>query len=399
MMGGNEAYFDNIRQLVFSRLDVSREITDDDVLAVIDSCISEYSRANYMAMDDKLGVRRKIFNTIRRLDVLQDLVEDSSITEIMVNGPDNIFIERAGRIIKSDCRIESEEKLLDIIRRIASDVGRVINESKPIVDARLKDGSRVNAVLPPVSLGGPILTIRKFSKEVYALETLIKLESISEEAGDLLKKLVKAGYNLFVSGGTGAGKTTLLNALIACVDKDERIITVEDTNELRVDNPNRVLLEVKNRNTSDAEEISIRRLISTALRMRPDRLVVGEVRGKEAIDMLQALNTGHSGMSTGHSNSARDMLSRIETMILLEEAIPLQAVREQIVSAIDIIVSIKRFPDGSRKVTQIVETDQVKNGEIKLNILYDYDLKAGKLKKLGSLLHKDKLELKGLEAE
>lgn len=383
----------HIKGLVGKKIDISRELSDEDVLSVIDDCIREVAQREYISMDNRLQIRAIVFNFLRKMDILTPYIEDEEITEIMCNGPDNIFIEKNGVMIKVNDSFDTEERLLDIIRRIASDVGRVINESSPIVDARLKDGSRVNAVLPPVSLNGPLLTIRKFSKEVITMDKIIQDGEITEEAADFLKKLIYCGYNLIISGGTSSGKTTLLNALSEAIDDNERVIVVEDTNELRIRKKNCVSMEVK-AGGAKSEEISIRTLIKTALRMRPDRLIVGEVRGKEAIDMLQALNTGHSGLSTGHSNSAKDMLSRIETMILLEESIPLMAVRSQIVSAIDIIVSVQRFADGSRRVTQIVETKAVKQGEIVLNVLYDYDIKEKKLIKRNELINIDKLLLK-----
>lgn len=397
----NKKELEALKLDIVKRLDVSKKLEDEEVYKIIDETILEYVKEKYISMEERIILRKNIFNALRRLDVLQDLVEDESITEIMVNGPDKIFVEKDGKLYKSNVCFESEERLLDIIRRIATDVGRVINESKPIVDARLQDGSRINAVLPPVSLSGPVLTIRKFSKEIYSLDDLVAMGSLTMEAANFLKTLVGAGYNIFCSGGTGSGKTTLLNALIGCINESERIIVAEDTCELRINNPNHISLEVKAANGARLDEISIRTLIKTALRMRPDRLIVGEVRGNEAIDMLQALNTGHSGMSTGHSNSARDMLSRIETMVILEDVIPLQAVRSQIASAIDIIISMQRFAEGSRKITSIVELDGICDGEINLNVLYEFNrdkLKSGEMVGLvrkNNMKHLDKLEAKG----
>lgn len=392
---------DELKQKIVKRLDVTKKLEDEQVFEIIDECIIEFINNKYISMEQRVILRKQIFNSLRRLDVLQDLVEDDSVTEIMVNGPDNIFVEKEGRLYKSEVSFDSEERLVDIIRRIASNVGRIINESKPIVDARLTDGSRINAVLPPVSLCGPVLTIRKFSKQMYSLDDLVKMGTLTKEAGDFLKKLVDCGYNIFCSGGTGSGKTTFLNALIGCINPVERIIVAEDTSELRISNPNSISLEVKTANGAGIEEITMRTLIKTALRMRPDRIIVGEVRGKEAIDMLQALNTGHSGMSTGHSNSAKDMLSRIETMVILDEMIPIQAIRSQIASAIDIIISMQRFADGLRKITTIAETNGIKNGEIQLNILFEYEQqtscveKGACLVKKNDLLHRDKLLIKG----
>lgn len=382
---------------IVGRIDVTREVGDEQVYEIIDSCISEVVRREYVDIPARLKLRRDIFNSLRRLDVLQDLIEDETITEIMVNGEKRIFYERDGRLYLSDRKFESKEKLEDIIQRIASGVNRTVNEAHPIVDARLIDGSRVNIVLPPVSLEGAVVTIRKFSRDIMSMERLIELGSITEEAARFLDLLVKGKYNIICSGGTGCGKSTMLNALSGYISQEERVITIEDSAELIMDNlPNLVRLEARNANIEGRNEITIRSLIRTALRMRPDRIIVGEVRGREAIDMLQSLNTGHCGMSTGHANSPKDMLSRLETMVLLDENIPLAAIRSQIASAVDIIIGISRMKDGSRKITEISEVDGVVNGDIRLNKIFEY--KDG-LVRVGELRHCDKLYMNGVHYE
>jgi pilus assembly protein CpaF len=321
----------------------------------------------------------------------------------MVNGHESIFIEKEGRILKTDLSFESSKKLENIIQTIVSKVNRVVNESNPIVDARLQDGSRVNVVLPPVALNGPILTIRKFSKIPFSLEKLISIGTITRELGDVLYSLVKAGYNIFISGGTGSGKTTLLNVLSNFIPKDERIITIEDSAELRINGvDNLISLETRSSVFNTKNNITIKDLIKTSLRMRPDRIIVGEVRGGEALDMLQAMNTGHDGsISTGHGNSAKDILNRIETMVLTGVQMPLQAIRMQIASAIDIIIHIERMRDRSRKVTSLSEVTGIKNGEITLNNLYEYSsnsLNEGKLiRTKNNLLNRTKMERAGIE--
>ena len=337
----DKEYVAGLKKAVMDKIDVTRQTTDSEVLEVIDKVLASAAGEKYLGIPERLRLRKDFFNSIRRLDVLQELIEDESITEIMVNGHDRIFVEREGRLYESGVAFESREKLEDIIQRIASGVNRTVNEAHPIVDARLADGSRVNIVLPPVSLEGPIVTIRKFQKEMMSIDTLVELESISTEAAQFLGMPIKGHYNILCSGGTGCGKSTLLNALSRFIPLSERVITIEDSAELSMKHlPNLVRLEARNANVEGKHEIAIRELIRTALRMRPDRLIVGEVRGRECIDMLQSLNTGHCGMSTAHANSPEDVLSRLETMVLLDENIPLQAVRAQIASAIDIIIGI-----------------------------------------------------------
>lgn len=341
-----------------------------------------------------------MFNAFRKLDLLQEFLEDEEITEIMINGTQNIFLEKGGKIYPSQKRFLSGEKLEDVIQQIVADSNRIVNEASPIVDARLSDGSRVNIVLPPIALNGPIVTIRKFPKEAITMDDLVEWQSVSVEAVELLKSLVGAGYNIFISGGTGSGKTTFLNALSQYIPKDERIITIEDNAELRIlEAPNLVSLEARGANTEGSGEVAIRDLIKTALRMRPDRIVVGEVRGAEAIDMLQALNTGHDGsLSTGHANSPKDMLSRLETMVLMGMDLPLPAIQRQIASGIDIIVHLGRLRDKSRKVLNITEVTDYREGEIVLSALYLYEETGerngrieGKWKKVHELTKTEKL--------
>ncbi len=361
-----------IQQKVLEQLDYSSDVEDSEVLAEIDRQLLKYSKEWYISIPQMEVWRKQVYNRLRRLDLLQELIEDDSISEIMVNGPDMIFLEQNGRITKSDLHFESREKLEDIIQKIISASNRVVNESNPIVDSHLEDGSRVNVVLYPIARNGPILTIRKFPSNPITIQKLIQIGSIHEEAADFLKKLVIARYNIFISGGTGSGKTTFLNALSNFIPKDERIITIEDSAELQIQNvPNMVSLEVRNANVEGCNEISIRDLIKSALRMRPDRIIVGEVRDSAAIDMLSALNTGHDGsLSTGHANSPEDMLYRLETLVLMGLDIPLMAVRRQIASALDIIVHLGRLRDKSRRVLQIAEVMDCVNGEIVLNPLY-----------------------------
>ena len=396
-----------LQQLILSNIDLSREVCDEELLQMIDETVKKRAQENYLSMKEKQRLRRDVFNAIRRLDVLQELVEDDSITEIMINSFKDIFIEKDGKIVRMERRFESEKKLEDIIQQIVASANRIINESNPIVDARLADGSRVNIVLPPVAIGGATVTIRKFPKETMTMERLIEINSITKEAASFLKKLVIAGYNIFISGGTGSGKTTFLNALSNYIPSNERIITIEDSAELQIRNiENLVRLEVKNANVEGKNPVNIRDLIKASLRMRPDRIVVGEVRDASTVDMLQALNTGHCGMSTGHSNSPIDMLSRMETMVLLGAEIPLLAVRKQIASAIDIIIHLGRLRDRSRKVLEIVEILDCIDGEIEVNPLYQFveegEDERGKVKgKLqatkGQLIQRQKLKHSGQE--
>ncbi len=349
------------------------DVDDAELLEIIDKFITEISRDKYYGIKDRQFLRKEVFNSLRRLDLLQELIDDKSITEIMVNGIYDIFIERKGRLSRYDRVFESQERLEDVVQQIVASCNRRINEAHPIVDARLQDGSRVNIVIPPVALEGPIITIRKFPDEIMSMEKLIELGSITEEVRGFLSNLVIAGYNIFVSGGTGSGKTTFLNALSGCIPETERVITIEDSAELQLNGlKNLVRLEVRNANSEGNNSITIRDLIKTSLRMRPDRIIVGEVRDAACVDMLQALNTGHCGMSTGHANSTKDLLSRLETLVLLGTEIPLLAVRKQIASAIDIIVHLGRLRDKSRRVLEISEIVDCRDGDIQTNCLYTF---------------------------
>ena len=354
--------------------------SDEQLLARIQEIV-EYKIGNArLAPQDKQRVIRMVFSSIRGLGILDEILADDTITEVMINGPENIFVEKNGQVFRINRKFVSEKHLEDVIQKIVGKAGKEVNQANPIVDTRLPDGSRVNVVLPPVSLSGPIVTIRKFSKTPMTVEQLIRYGSITPDVAVVLQRLVRAKYNIFISGGTGSGKTTFLNALSNFIPGDERIITIEDSAELQIRNiQNLVSLETRNANTSGKGEITIRDLIKSALRMRPERIVVGEVRGAEALDMLQAMNTGHDGsLSTGHANSTKDMLSRLETMVLQGNAgLPLPAVRQQIASAIDIIIHLSRLRDKSRKTMEITEVLGCKDGEIQLNPLYEFRETAG----------------------
>lgn len=386
---------------------MSQEIRDEKVLELIDRSILEHPDTGYISLEGRVRLRKELFNAVRRMDVLSDLLEDDSITEIMINGYDQIFVEKDGRIQSFSQSFESEERLASIIQQIVAGCNRLVNEAVPIVDARLPDGSRVNVVLPPVALDGPTMTIRKFPKEKMTMERLIGLGALDEEAAGFLKLLVKARYNIFVSGGTGAGKTTFLNALSDYIPKTERIITIEDSAELQLrDVENLVRMETRNSNVEGENAITIRDLIKASLRMRPDRVIVGEVRDSAAIDMLTAMNTGHDGsLSTGHANSAYDMITRLESMVLMGIELPMEAVRRQIASAVDIIIHLGRLRDGSRKVTEICEVTGIENGQVQLTSLYGFEEQAekgrktvqGHLKRKAALQNKEKLKRAGLE--
>lgn len=369
-----EELYKQIRHNVYQNLDIARNITDDELYSVIDNCIYDVSRQKIISIRQKEELRNRIYNSIKKLDILQELLENPDITEIMVNGKDNIFYEKSGYIEKWNKHFDSEQKLADIAQRIAAMSNRMVNEACPIVDTRLEDGSRVNIVLPPVAMDGPVITIRKFYDKPLTIDRLIELGSITEEAAHFLEKLVKSRYNIFISGGTGSGKTTFLNVLSDYIPDDERVITIEDSAELQLHNiKNLVRLEARMANSEGNNAVAIRDLIKSSLRMRPDRIVVGEVRGAEALDMLQAMNTGHDGsLSTGHSNSPKDMLTRLETMVLMGMNMHIDAIRTQIASAIDIIVHLARQRDKSRKVVQIAEVGDYKNGEIELTPLFRF---------------------------
>lgn len=371
----------------------SEEVSDEQLKDYIQTLINSLPDSKYMTISDISAVKDSVFNSIRGLGMLDDIMNDEDITEIMINGPDNVFVEKSGRIEKLTEVFESEKKLEDIIQRIVGTAGREVNQANPIVDTRLKNGSRVNVVMPPISLCGPIVTIRKFSSKPMTFERLVKYGSLSWDIVHVLEQLVKAKFNIFVSGGTGSGKTTFLNALSNYIPADERIITIEDSAELQITAiPNLVRLETRNANSSGVGSVTIRDLIKSALRMRPERIVVGEVRGAEALDMLQAMNTGHDGsLSTGHANSAADMISRLETMVLTgAEGLPLPAIRQQIASAVDIIIHLSRMRDKSRKTVSISEIKGINSvGAVELNPLFEFvedEKLSGQSKVVGKLV-------------
>ena len=400
--------FQSLRMLLMEKLDLARELTDEEILEEIDTLILERMRDSCLSLKEKVQLRQELFHSVRKLDVLQELIEDETVTEIMVNGPDAIFVERAGKLSRWEKTFTSGEKLEDVIQQIVGKCNRVVNESMPIVDARLENGARVNAVVRPVALNGPILTIRRFPDTPITMEKLIALGSLPAECAEFLKTLVRARYSMVIGGGTGSGKTTFLGALSNFIPSDERLITIEDNAELKIQGiENLVRLEAKMANTEGATSVTIRDLIKTALRMRPDRIVVGEVRGGEAVDMLQALNTGHEGsLSTAHANSAEDMLSRLETMTLMGVDLPLEAIRRQIASGVDILIHLGRLRDKSRRVLEIREITgyDYESGEIVTSVLYEFleDGKqkegrvVGKLHKKEELFHVQKLIRAGI---
>ena len=374
MIEDMQQWIRQIREIVSNRLDLTRNISDDEIREVISDIVMEQSRQQYMSLNEKKTLMEGVFNSMRGLDVLQPLVDDPSITEIMINGPHNVFVEQNGRLYKKDVSFGTNEKLENVILNIVSKVNRTVNEANPIVDARLLDGSRVNVVLPPIALDGPTVTIRKFPEDPMTMEKLIAYGSITPEVAELLERMVRAKYNIFISGGTGSGKTTFLNALSNYIPKDERVITIEDSAELQIKGvANLVRMETRNANMEGKGEVTIRDLIRSSLRMRPERIVVGEVRGGEALDMLQAMNTGHDGsLSTGHSNSTKDMLSRLETMVISGNNIHIDAIRQQIASAIDIIIQLSRLRDKSRRTLEITEVVDYVDGKFILNPLYKF---------------------------
>lgn len=389
--------FRRLRQMLMERLDMSRELSDKEILEMIDDLILNHMKDACCSLKEKVELRQELFYSVRKLDVLQELIEDETVTEIMVNGPDAIFIERGGGLFKWEKTFTSREKLEDVIQQIVGKCNRVVNESMPIVDARLENGARVNAVVYPVALNGPILTIRRFPDTPVTMERLISLGSLPKTCAEFLASLVKARYSMIIGGGTGSGKTTFLGALSQYIPKDERLITIEDNAELKIQGiANLVCLEAKAANREGGSEVTIRDLIRSALRMRPDRIIVGEVRGGETVDMLQALNTGHEGsLSTAHANSSRDMLSRLETMTLMGVELPLEAIRRQIASGVDILIHLGRMRDKSRKVLEITEVCGFEEGEIKTNVLYQWKEGEG-LIKLANLLNREKLERAGI---
>lgn len=399
-----------IKRYVTENLPLS-EMGDEELEERVEQIVGQRLGSRYCSMEQRVSIVQQVYSSIRGLGLLDSIISDDTITEVMINGPDNVFIEQNGRLFKLDKKFESQRRLEDIIQKIVGQAGREVNQANPICDTRLPDGSRVNVVLPPIALCGPTLTIRKFSKTPMTIERLIQYGSITQEIADVLELLVKAKYNIFIAGGTGSGKTTFLNALSNYIPKDERVITIEDSAELQITGvENLVSLETRNANASGAGQITIRDLIKSSLRMRPERIVVGEVRGGEALDMLQAMNTGHDGsLSTGHANSTEDMLSRLETMVLQGSAgLPLEAIRQQIASAVDIIIHLSRLRDKSRKTMEITEVVGYENGKIILNPLYRFEEDenstltkvSGSLKRTSNPMKNDyKLRLSGFYQE
>lgn len=395
-----------LRRKVREKMDYVKDYSDEEVEETIDEILLSQESLTVYSVELRRRLKKELFDSLRRLDILQIFVEDSTVTEIMINGKDHIFIEKEGKLRELDIGFESVEKLQDVIQQIVAGCNRVVNEASPIVDARLSNGSRVNIVMNPIALNGPIVTIRRFPDKPITMESLLQTDTISTEAADFLESLVKAKYNIFISGGTGSGKTTLLNVLSHYIPPEERVITIEDSVELQLQGlPNLVQLETRNSNVEGCREITVRELIKTSIRMRPDRIIVGEVRGAEAIDMLQCMNTGHDGsMSTGHANSGKDMLARLENMVLMGMDIPLMAIRQQIVSGVDVIVHLGRLRDRTRRVLEITEVAGCENGEIKLNPLFLFEEAGedsrgnivGRLQKKGKLLYENKLKTAGL---
>lgn len=394
-----------LEKMIFQRINFNGEIEEEELLKVMDEVILEAGKTKYLPLKEKNRLKNRLNHRMRGLDVLTPLLEREDITEIMVNGHEKIFVEIEGHIKQWEDHFADEEKLRNVIQQIVAKANRRVNEASPIVDARLEDGSRVNVVLSPISIDGTVLTIRKFPKEPLSMNTLIEIHSLSKPVAKLLRLLVLAGYNIVISGGTGSGKTTFLNALSNYIPKDERVITIEDSAELSLVNiENLVKLEVRNANVEGSNEITMKDLLKTSLRMRPDRIIVGEVRGAEALDMLQAMNTGHDGsISTGHANSAKDMLVRLETMVLMGVELPLTALRGQIASAIDIVIHLGRLRDKSRKLIQIEEVLDVKEGDIRTQTIVEFvetgEEKGkiqGVLKKRNLLINTEKIKLAGL---
>lgn len=398
----------DVKKYITDNLPLS-QISDEELQEKVESIVMQRIGNVYCSIEQRVSIVQQVYSSIRGFGLLDTIISDDTITEVMINGPQNVFIEQNGRLFKLDKQFESQRRLEDIIQRIVGLAGREVNQANPICDTRLPDGSRVNVVLPPIALCGPTLTIRKFSKTPMTITKLIEYGSLTQEIADKLELLVKAKYNIFISGGTGSGKTTYLNALSNYIPKDERVITIEDSAELQIDGiENLVSMETRNANTSGAGQITIRDLIKSSLRMRPERIVVGEVRGGEALDMLQAMNTGHDGsLSTGHANSTEDMLSRLETMVLQGAAgLPLEAIRQQISSALDIIIHLSRLRDKSRKTMEITEVLGYENGKIQLNPLFVFEEDenstlekvSGKLKRTANpMINTYKLQLFGTE--
>ena len=396
-------FITQIRKHVLERMDLSREMTDQEIENLIGEETSQVLQGSSVSIAERMQLEQRVFNSLRKLDALQELIDDPMVSEIMVNGPEHIFYEKEGQVYPWNQRFASEEKMQDVIQQIVGRHNRVVNMSNPIVDTRLEDGSRVNIVLSPISLDGSTITIRKFPEKPLDMRRLIEKGALTEDAAEFLCMLVRARYNLLVSGGTSSGKTTFLNALSQYIPEDERVITIEDSAELQIQGVhNLVRLETRNANMEGVMPVTIRDLIRTSLRMRPDRIIIGECRGAEAFDMLQALNTGHDGgLSTAHGNSSRDILSRLEMMVLMGMDLPIAAIRQQIASGIDVIVHLGRLPDKSRRVLEISELCGIKDGEICLEPLYRLQRADGDwhLEKTGQLRNLKKLKMTGISME
>ncbi len=392
---GKPEYFQDLRNRLLQRLEENWEDSDTEVLELIDELMAGYCKTVYMSISQRQSLRKELFQSVRKMDILEELLEDDSITEIMVNGWNRVYIERGGRIFPWNKSFSSPEKLEDVIQQMAARCNRVINTMQPIVDARLKNGERVNAVIAPVALDGPVLTIRRFPKDPITMEKLIEMDSLSRDAAQFLEKLVQAGYTILIGGGTGSGKTTFLNALSEYIPKDERVITIEDNAELQIQGiANLVRLECRQANIEKSQEITIGDLLKTCLRMRPSRIIVGEVRSKEAAELLQVVNVGNDGsLSTIHANSCKDMISRLETMVLMGMELPIPVIRRQIVSGFDIFVHLGRMKDKSRKVQEISEIDRIEAGEVVLNPLY---VRTSGLEKTGEMIHREKCRKAGI---
>ncbi len=392
--------YNKLSSYVRNNLDLTSEVDEKELRELIISGMDNITKESYLSLADKEELSLRVYNSILKLDLLQEFIDDPDISEVMINGYDNIYYEKKGVIHRSDKTFESKEKLEDVVQRIVAGCNKSVNETYPIADARLADGSRVNIVLYPIALNGPIVTIRRFGKHVLTMEDMVDMEIVSKDVADFLNRLIVAGYNMVISGGTSSGKTTLLNALSNYIPRDERIITIEDNAELRIIGvDNLVTLETRRQLYDESRDITIRDLIKTALRMRPDRIIVGECRGAEAFDMLQAMNTGHDGsLTTAHANSAKDMLLRLEAMVLMAVDLPIDAIRRQIASAVDIVVHLERLPDRSRRITQISEIAGLEKGEIIMNELFNLESENGRyeIKRNGNLIHKEKLQRRGV---
>lgn len=388
-----------LKENVLKKVPMGVELEDNELLTLIEDEIQGMQQDGYLRLEEKKQLRHMVFNALRRMDVLQDLLDDEEVTEIMVNGAEHIFVEKEGNLTETGYRFENRQRLEDIAQQIASSGNRIVNESNPILDARLEDGSRVNIVVPPIAIEGPVITIRKFPKEAMTMEKLIRMGAVTGEVDELLRKLVQAKYNIFISGGTGAGKTTFLNILSNYIPPAERVITIEDSAELQIQNiQNLVRLEARNANVEGKNQVTIRDLVKSALRMRPDRIIVGEIRDTAAIDLLTAMNTGHDGsLSTGHANSPMDMLNRLETLVLMGLDIPLAAIRQQIASGIDIVVHLGRLRDKSRKVLEVSEVGDVVNGKICLRPLYRFCERGERNGKVIGRLEKTDRKLQAVE--